>query len=391
MRRTRADISPHDSVWRAQELGVDMFLGAARFLSRSVVEVDGKHLHFHKAVIASGARPVVPAIPGLQEAGYYTNETIFSLDQPHPPRHLMVIGGGPIGCELAQAFARLGSQVTILQREPQFLPREDRDAALLLAQALQNDGISVHLACEVLEVVRQGEQRRLHLRSEGRELTIEGDAILVATGRQANVEGFGLEHAGVEYDGQRGVLVNDYLQTTNPNIYAAGDVCLSHKFTHTADAAARLVLRNALFFGRGRMSSLTIPWCTYTDPEIAHVGMYEREATARGIQLQTIQVPFQTVDRAITENATQGFLKIHVEASSDRILGATVVGEHAGDLISEITLAMVHRIGLSSIANVVHPYPTRAEALRKAADQFNRGRLTPRLRRWMSGWFSLWR
>lgn len=270
LRRIRAGISHHDSTHRFKELGIDVFLGDARFAGSDTVEVAGKTLRFKKAVIASGARAVAPPIEGLSEAGYLTNETVFNLTEL--PRRLLVIGGGPIGCELAQAFSRLGSAVTIVEVNAQFLSREDPDAAALLAASLERDGIHIRLSTAVKRVTVSSGEKLVTLEKNGQQETLTVDEILVGVGRAPNVEGLNLEGVGVACDLRQGVVVNDHLQTTNPRIYAAGDVCLKYKFTHTADAAARIVIQNALFMGRKSVSTLTIPWTTYTDPEIAHVG-----------------------------------------------------------------------------------------------------------------------
>jgi pyruvate/2-oxoglutarate dehydrogenase complex dihydrolipoamide dehydrogenase (E3) component len=384
MRRLRARISHHDSVERfSKQLGVDVFLGSARFVAPDAVIVDGKMLRFKKAVIATGARPVHPAIEGLDEAGFLTNETVFNLTER--PNRLAVIGGGPIGCELAQAFRRLGSQVTIIQKGKQFLPREDPDAAAILAERFQREGIDVRLGTHVERVVANGRSREIHLESNGTHDVIEVDEILVGAGRAPNVDGLHLEAAGVKYD-VRGVHVNDFLQTTCPRIYAAGDICLPYQFTHVADATARIVIQNALFLGRKKLSALTIPWCTYTDPEIAHVGMYEREAGAKGIAVNTFVRRLSEVDRAIADGEEEGFVKIHVKKGSDLIVGATIVARHAGDMISEISVAMAGKVGLGSLAGVIHPYPTQAEAIRQCGDAFNRTRLTP----FVKGIFERW-
>jgi len=386
MRRIRAHISDHDSVRRFQELGIDVFLGDGHFAGPDSLEVAGKRLRFKKAVIATGARAAVPPIEGLAEAGYLTNETVFNLTER--PNRLLVMGGGPIGCELAQAFCRLGSQVTIVEMVPQFLTREDPDAAQILSRAFERDGIDVRLNTKVQRVVCSGGEKQVHLETNGKEFVIGTDTILVGVGRAPNVEGLGLEAAGVKYDSKAGVHVNEHLQTTNPRIYAAGDICLAYKFTHTADATARIVIQNSLFLGRKKWTTLTIPWCTYTDPEIAHVGMYEAEARAKGIPVDTFHVPMNEVDRAIADGEEEGFVKIHVRKGTDQILGATIVARHAGEMISEITLAIVHKIGLGGITNVIHPYPTQAEAIKKVADSYNRTRLTPfvkgLLRRWLN-------
>ncbi len=387
MRRLRAKISFHDSAKRFGELGVDVFLGDARFVGPDAVEVDGKTLRFKKGVIATGARAVEPPVPGLKEAGFLTNETVFSLTEQ--PARLAVFGAGPLGCELAQAFQRLGSQVTIIEKAPQFLTREDPDAAKLVAESFQLDGIEVRLNTTVERVSLSGKEKHLHLKSDGKDEMVVVNEILVGAGRAPNVDGLNLEAVGVEYNDRNGVRVNDFLQTTNRRIYAAGDICLAHKFTHTADATARIVIQNALFLGRKKLSALTIPWCTYTDPEIAHVGMYERDAKARGIKFDTFIRSMKEVDRAIVDGEEEGFVKVHVKKGTDQILGATIVATHAGEMISEVTLAMVGNVGLSKVANVIHPYPTQAEGIRQVGDLYNRTRLTPLVKslfaRWL-GW-----
>jgi pyruvate/2-oxoglutarate dehydrogenase complex dihydrolipoamide dehydrogenase (E3) component len=376
MRRLRARMSHHDSAHRFQEqLGVDVFLGEGRFVGPDTVEVDGKTLRFKKAVIATGARAAHLPIPGLAEAGFLTNETVFSLTER--PRRLAVIGGGPIGCELAQAFRRLGSEVTQFDSAPHILPREDSDAAEIVQQAFIRDGIHLMLEVKLTRVERTSEGKVIHFEMNGRVGMVTVDEILVGAGRAPNVEGLNLEAVGVSYDTQRGVLVNKRLQTSNPRIYAAGDICMAYKFTHAADAAARTVIQNALFFGRKKLSTATIPWCTYTDPEVAHVGLSEQEAARNQVALQTFTVPMREVDRAIADGEEEGFVKIHVRHGTDKILGATIVARHAGEMINEVTLAMTKNIGLGALASVIHPYPTQAEAIRKAADAYNRTRLTP--------------
>ena len=345
--------------------------------------MDGAVLHFKRAVVATGARPVVPPIDGLRDAGYRTNETIFELTEL--PRRLLVLGGGPIGCELSQAFRRFGAAVTLVEQSAQFLVREDPDAARILRDALDRDGVDIRLETTVSKVVRQGAEKLVTLESNGRSETLTVDEVLVGAGRAPNVEGMGLEAAGIEFDTRQGVVVDDHLRTTNRRVFAAGDVCMSTKFTHAADFAARLVIQNALFFGRKRLSALTIPWCTYTSPEIAHVGLYERDAHARGIDVDTFVRELSHVDRAVAEGDTEGFVKIHTRRGGDHILGATVVARHAGDLISEISVAMAGGIGLGRLASVIHPYPTQAEAIRQTGDAYNRTRLTPAVR-WLFDW-----
>ncbi len=386
MRRLRAGISGHDSAQRFAGLGVDVFLCEARFAGRDAVEADGKILRFAKAVIATGARAYVPPVPGLEEAGFLTNETVFSLTEL--PKRILVFGAGPLGCELAQAFRRLGSQVTIVERGPRFLAREDPDAADVLNRAFARDGIDVRLGAEVVRVSLSSRGKIVRLRSDGVESECAVDEILIGAGRVPNVSGLNLDGAGVAYDEREGVHVDDFLRTTNRRIFAAGDVCLKHKFTHTADAAARIAIQNALFAGRKRVSALTVPWCTYTDPEIAHVGMYERDALEAGIRTDTFVREMKEVDRAVADGDEEGFVKIHVRKGTDAILGATIVARHAGEMINELSLAIVGKIGLGTIAGVIHSYPTQAEAIRQAADAYNRTRLTPLVGRLLGRWLA---
>ena len=376
MRGVRAGISALDAVARySEELGVDVFLGDARFSGPREVEVDGQTLRFAKAVIATGARASAPPIEGLAEVGYLTNETVFSLTER--PTRLAVIGAGPIGCELAQSFQRLGSQVTLLEILPGIMGREDRDAAAIVEGALLDDGIDILLEAQIRRVERSEQGKVLRVEVEGQSQTIVVDEILVGAGRKPNVEGLDLEAVGVEYDPVRGVRVNDRLQTTNPRIYAAGDICLAAKFTHMADATAKMVVQNALFFGRKKLSDLIVPWCTYTDPEVAHVGLSEQEATERGVEIDTYRVELGDNDRARTEGDAEVFCKVHVAKGRDRILGATIVARHAGEMISEVTVAMTAKLGLGAFVNVIHPYPTQAELLKAVAGQYTRTRLTP--------------
>ena len=386
LRELRAAVSPNDSVQRFRGLGVDVFLGEGRFTGPDTVEVDGAKLRFTKAVIATGARAVAPPIDGLEAAGYLTNETVFSLTER--PARLAVIGAGPIGCELAQTFRRLGSEVTAFDVLPQILGREDKDAVNVIEAVLRREGIRLELGSEIHRVEPVDGAKRLYFRVGGHDEQITVDEILIGAGRAPNVEGFGLETVGVAFDRKRGVAVNDQLRTTNPRIFAVGDVCLDAKFTHMADFSARLVIQNALFLGRKRFSALTIPWCTYTEPEVAHVGLYEHEATAKGIAVDTLVRHFADVDRAVIDGETEGFVKVHVKKGGDRIVGATIVAGHAGDLVSEISVAMAAGMGLGRLASVIHPYPTQAEAIRQLGDAYNRTRLTPFVKRLFSTWLS---
>lgn len=379
MRRLRAGIAPHDSAERFSRLGIDVFLGQARFEGPGRISVAGQTLEYAKAVIATGARAADLPIPGLAEAGYLTNETVFSLTEL--PRRLVVIGAGPIGCELAQCFARFGAEVTLIEAESQILIREDEDAARIIEQALRRDGVRIICGGKAAQVSRDGDEKVISLDCHGEQHEIVCDAILVGVGRAPNVEGLNLESVGVEYDRRTGVKVDERLRTTNRRIFAAGDICSRFKFTHAADAMARIVIQNALFFGRAQASSLTIPWCTYTSPEIAHVGMYEQDAREQGIETSTFTVELAQVDRAVLDGDDEGFLKVHVKKGTDRILGATLVARHAGDMISEITLAMTGRVGLGTIAKTIHPYPTQAEVIKRAGDAYSRTRLTPRVKR----------
>jgi len=385
MREIRARISHEDAAKRYhEEFGVEIFFGDARFTSADTVEVDGTTLHFAKAVIATGARAVALPIPGLAEAGYLDNETVFTLTER--PRRLAVIGSGPIGCELAQAFRRLGSEVTLYEMAPQILTREDPDAAAIVQQAFVREGIDLVLGCSLAKIETRGDEKLVHVSCPAKGARVEAfDAILVGAGRAPNVEGLGLESVGVRFDSRKGVEIDDFLRTSNPRIYAAGDCAMAWKFTHAADAAAKIVVQNALFsfgpFGKKRLSALTMPWCTYTDPEIAHVGLYEREARERGIEIDTYQVPIGRANRAVTDGQEEGLVKVHVRKGTGTILGATVVAAHAGDLITQLTLAITQKIPLGNFTNVIFPYPTQGEAIKAAAGLYTRTRLTPFVKR----------
>lgn len=387
MRRLRAGLAPHDSAARFQSLGVDVFLGEGRFISRDAVEVAGRSLKFRKAAICTGARASAPAIPGLDQIRYLTNESVFSLTEL--PQRLGIIGAGPIGCELAQAFARFGAEVSLIETEHGVMPREDHDGAAIIGRALKADGVRVLCCSKQTAVSRTPEGSiRIQLESHSQTCIVEVDELLIAVGRSPNVEGLGLEAAGVDYSRRSGVTVNDRLQTTNPAIYAAGDVCSAYKFTHAADHLARIVVQNALFLGRKRASRLTIPWCTFTSPELAHVGLSEDDARQRRIEIDTFTQPFETLDRAVLDGEISGFVKMHVSKGTDRIVGATIVAPHAGDMIGEIVLAMTNSIGLSRIGSVIHPYPTQTDAIRKLGDAWSRTRLTPTVKHWLTRWFN---
>ena len=387
MRKLRAHLSARDSVRLLTDLGVDLFFGQARFTGPRQVEVDGRTLRFDKALVATGARPHVPNISGLAEAGYYTHREIFDLERL--PGRMLIIGGGPLGCELAQAFCRFGAKTTIVQDMPLFLPREERDAAQILSDAFARDGLEVRLNTTVqgVQALPDG-RKRVDMLSADYRSSVEVDAILTGAGPLPNVEGLGLEAAGIDYatGSEGGIRVDDFLATSNPDVYAAGDVCLPHKYTHVAIASARVALRNALFSGRKRMHELVVPWCTFTDPEIAHVGLYVREANRMQLPVKTFTVPMHEVPRSCMDGEFGGFVKIHVRDGSDRILGATIVAHDAGDMLNEISLAMVSGIGLRKLSRVTHAYPTLSEAIRKAADNYNLTRITPQLRARLERW-----
>jgi pyruvate/2-oxoglutarate dehydrogenase complex dihydrolipoamide dehydrogenase (E3) component len=387
VRRVRARLRERDTAERLAARGVDVYFGEARFAGPDSATVAGRVLRFEKALVATGARPRVPPIPGLEEAGYLTYENVFDLTSF--PKRLLVIGGGPIGCELAQAFARLGSRVTLVQDDPMFLGHEERDAAQLLSDALARDGIEIHLDTQTLRVRVEGGGKVADLVRDDSRSTVAVDQILVGVGTDPNVQGLGLEAAKVVYDVANGIFVDDFLRTSNPRIFAAGDVCAENKFPHIEGTAGRIVVANALFRGRQRLSAEAVPWCTFTDPEIAHVGMYVTEARKKGIPVKTLTVLMHEVDRAIADGEEEGFVKLHVREGTGEILGATVVAAHAGDLIGEIALAMSARLDLNALARINHPYPTQSLAIRMAAEEFVRSRprsigswLTTRWRRW---------
>ncbi|MSN25359.1 MAG: FAD-containing oxidoreductase [Geobacter sp.] len=384
MRRLRADISHHDSARRFRdELGVDVFIGQGSFSGPDAIKVGDATLHFKKAAVCSGARASALPIPGLAEAGYLTNETLFSLTRL--PGRMAVIGAGPIGCEMAQSFARFGSSVSLIELGSHILGREDGDAAGILHKVFQREGIDLQLGVNIVGVETDGGVKILHLERDGKKLSVTVDEILVSVGRAPNLDGLGLEKAGISFD-RSGVTVNETLQTSNPNVYAAGDICFPYKFTHTADALARILITNALFMGRQKTSALTIPWCTYTDPEIAHVGIYEQDAAQKGVEVTTLTVPLAEIDRAVLDGETEGFARVHLKKGTDKILGATIVARHAGEMINEFSLAITSGAGLSAIGKTIHPYPTQAEVVKRLADAHNRTRLTPFVKKLFSAW-----
>jgi len=394
MRRLRARISSNDSARRYTGLGVDLYIGRGRFMDNETIVVDGhaghRTLKFSKAALCTGTRPSAPSIPGLQETGYLTNETVFSLNER--PRRLAIIGAGPIGCELSQAFARFGSEVFLIEALHGILQQEDRDAADIVERHMARDGVKLLCCSKDVAVARAGHERLLTLKSYDQDYRLTVDDILVGIGRTPNVEDIGLERLGAELD-KNGVRVNERLQTANPRIFAAGDVCSRYKFTHAADATAQVVIQNALFphpfsLGYASVESLIMPWCTYTTPEIAHVGMYERDAKAKGIEVETYTYKLDEVDRAILDGQEEGFARIHLRKGSDKILGATIVADHAGDLISEYSVLMKAGIGAKTIAGTIHPYPTQAEINKKVANLWRKARFTDGQKRVLKRWFA---
>lgn len=383
MRRLRAQISHHDSAQRFAGLGVDVYLGDAKFTSPKTLSVDGQTLEFRRAVICTGGRPADPDIEGLAELGYLTNETVFSLTTL--PRRLIVIGAGPIGCELAQCFRRFGSEVHLVNRSDGLLAKEDPQAAAIVRDQFQREGVHLHLGWTPLRAARTGDSKSLVIERKGEKKELIADAVLVGVGRRPNIEGLGLEVAGVQHDSS-GVMVNDRLQTSNRRIYAAGDVCSRQQFTHAADAMARLCIQNALFLGRKRLSSLVIPHCTYTDPEVAHVGLTPAEAEGQGVAIDTYRVELSAVDRPVLDGEQHGFAAVHTRRGTGHVVGATIVAARAGEMIGEITLLMQKRLSLGALASVVHCYPTQVEVLKRIADTYQRTRLTPRVASVLHTW-----
>jgi pyruvate/2-oxoglutarate dehydrogenase complex dihydrolipoamide dehydrogenase (E3) component len=383
MRARRAKIAPNDSQERFESLGVDVLRGEAHFVSADEVDVNGQKLRAKNFVIATGSRATIPKLEGIDDVPYFTNETIFD-ELKKKPESMIVLGGGPIGCELAQTFCRLGTQVTIIQRGDQLLPREDHDVAEFLERRLINEGVRIIKNVDA-RAVATSDAGQIALefldRQPGQlaERTFFADALLVAIGRIPNLQSLNLKSAGVDVN-DRGVRVNEYLQTSQPHIYAVGDVIGPFLFTHMADAQARVVVRNILMpfqFLRQKMDYSVVPWCTYTDPEVAHVGLGEKEAQQKNVDYDLFVVPLENVDRAVVESEEAGFAKILTAKGSDKILGATIVAPHAGDLLHEFVLAMKAKIGLGKIASTIHAYPTFAELARKAGDKYNKTRLTP--------------
>ncbi|HIF9100707.1 TPA: dihydrolipoyl dehydrogenase [Photobacterium damselae] len=383
-------IEPHDSIERYRSLGVNCITGEAIIRSPWEVEVDGKIITTKNIVIATGARPLVPNIPGLQSVNYLTSDTVWSLQEQ--PQKLLVLGGGPIGCELAQSFARLGTKVTLVEMAPQLLIREDSDAAKLVQDSLIADGVEIkleHKAMRFESIVDANGKTMgkvyLDFHNE-QQVTVEFDAVLLALGRVANVQGFGLEELGITTTARGTVEVNDYLQTQYSNIYAVGDVVGPYQLTHAASHQAWYAAVNGLFgqFKRFKADYSVMPAATYTSPEVARVGLNEKEATAQGIEFDVVTYDIDDLDRAITDGEDHGFIKVITPKGKDTILGATIVGTNAGDLLAEFTLAMRHNLGLNKILATVHPYPTMSEAVKYTAGVWKRNNAPEKLLEWVA-------
>lgn len=376
MRSLRTGIAQHDSFERVRDEGVHVFRGTARFTGRRRLVVGETELSFHRAVICTGGQPALPPFDGLDAVHALTNETVFQLTEL--PERLLVVGAGPIGCELAQAFQRLGSQVTLVDQAGRVLTRDDPEAAELVAETLVAEGVNLHLGVglERLERTPDGSQRAvLDPGDSDAPAHLPFDAVLLATGRRPNTEGLGLETAGVQVDDRGAVVTDGLLRTSNPRIYAAGDVTGRWQFTHAADAMARVVIRNALFFGSESADDLVIPWCTYTDPEVAQVGLSWAEVQERG-DLELYRAAWSDVDRARLDGDTAGWVKLYVDRGG-HIVSATCVGRHAGEHLGALSLAVTNGVKIGELEQTVLPYPTRAELLRRAAGAWSKARLSP--------------
>ena len=390
-------IEPHDSVERYTQLGVEVLQGYGRLIDPWTVEVtlaDGntRRLTARSIIIAAGARAAVPPIHGLDKVNYLTSDTLWDAmaERNTPPRRLLVLGGGPIGCELAQAFARLGSEVTLLQRNPRLMPKEDTEVSEWVKNALTKDGVRVLTDHSPLRVEQGADGISVMATHGDKEIILECDDLLLALGRRARLTGYGLEALGIPTE--RTVTTNEYLETLYPNIYAAGDVAGPYQFTHTAAHMAWYASVNALFgqFKRFNVDYSVIPWCTFVDPEVARVGLSEQEARSQNIAYEVTRFELDELDRAITDGADQGFIKVLTKPGKDRILGVTIVGEHAGDLLAEYVLAMKHGLGLNKILGTIHVYPTLAEANKYLAGEWKRAHAPERVLRWL-GRYHQWR
>ncbi len=384
LREVRAGIAEHDSVARYTKQGVDVYLGNARLTAAADVEVEGQVLSARRVALCTGSRAVMPPIPGLDKVDALTNETVFDLTEK--PQDLIIIGAGPIGCELSQAFTRLGVKVYLLEQADRILSIDEPEASEVLQQAMDKLGVDVRLNVEITEISEQDGRKTVQLKTGE---TLSCDQLLVAAGRGANLEDLGLDTAGINYS-KHGIEVDAKSRTSNKKVYAAGDICSRIKLTHHADAQARIVIANALFAPTSKRDGLVVPHCTYTEPELAHVGITKAEASEQGIDFKTWTVQWSELDRANAEGDTTGFVEVLTPQGKDKILGATVVGRHAGDLLAPLSIMMANKLGLSAADKAILTYPTRSEYLRRLADQYNRTRLTPLVAGLMKRWLS-WR
>ncbi len=388
VRDTQAVIEPHDSVERFESLGVDVYQGTYQFINQHQVSDGETVLQAKRFVIATGAAPFIPPIKGLSEIPYLSSDTVWNLTAL--PKRLVVLGGGPIGSELAQVFARLGSQVTLVERSSQLLSREDPEVSGLMAEQFNAEGIDLMTGWSAEEVSGAVANYQVRVSNEaGESKEIPFDQILVAVGRAPHVNHLGLDKIGVAYT-RRGISVDAYLRSSQKHIYACGDVAGPYQFTHTADFQARLILRNAFFPGKSKIDYRVVPWCTFTDPEVARVGLNETEANKQGIPYDVFRYELKDLDRAICEREREGFIKVLTKPKGDQLLGAMIVGAHAGDVVHELVLAMQAGIGLKQIAATIHIYPTLAEACKRIADTYQRSRLTTRSKQWLQRYFT-WR
>lgn len=363
-----AKVEPHDSIKRYTGLGVDCITGEAKILSPHEIQVNGKTLTAKNIIVATGARPAVPPIPGLDKISFLTTDNLWDLREL--PQRLVIAGGGPIGCEIAQCFARLGSRVTLVEMLPDILIREDPEISQSIRKRFTEEGIDVRINSKCKEVVVEDGKKFMLVEKDGATEKVEFDQVLIAVGRAANAKGFGLEDIGVKL-GPRGTIeVDEYLRTTtHKNIYACGDVAGPYQFTHTAAHQAWYCAVNALFspFKKFKVDYRVIPWCTFTDPEVARVGLNEKDAKEQGIPHEVTRYGMDDLDRAIADSEDKGYVKVLTPPGKDKILGVTIVGYHAGDLITEYVLAMKHGLGLNKILGTIHIYPTMAEANKYAA------------------------
>jgi len=395
VRQVIRDIEPHDSVERYSSLGVDCLQGEAKIISPWEVSVDGKTITTRNIVIATGARPFVPPIPGLDQLDYLTSDNLWGINEL--PKRLLVLGGGPVGCELAQAFSRLGSKVTIVMRRSHLMPREDEDVSEFVRRKFIEEGIEVLTDHQPVSFeIREGENTVLlettdKSTDENKTKEVSFDKVLVALGRKANTEKLGLENLDIELNPNGTVTVDEYLRSRYPNIYACGDVAGPYQFTHTASHQAWYVAVNALFgrFKKFKVDYSVVPWATFTDPEVAHVGLSEADARAKGIPYEITKYGIDDLDRAIADNTAEGFVKVLTVPGKDKILGATIVGYHAGDLLTEFVTAMKQGLGLKKILGTIHSYPTISEANKFAAGEWSRAHAPQLLLKWVEkfhGW-----